>query len=89
MRFNTKYIEIKITGKPILIIDFIFHYIPLLFIVSKFKKINPSRTINYNLLSLPLLYLFLYDTKKIYGISPYYPIIILIIVFILNKKSNN
>lgn len=83
MRFNTKYVEIKITGKALLVLDFIFHYIPLLFIVSKFKKKKPSRKINNIYFILPLLYLFLYDTKKIYGIKPYYPLLIYIIITII------
>ena len=43
MRFNTDYIKIKITGKPLLLLDFIFHYIPLILILSKFKKHNPPK----------------------------------------------
>jgi len=83
MRFNTDYVEIKITGKPILLLDFMFHYIPLILILSKYKKNNPHRKINNYILSLPLIYLFLYDTKKIYGIQPYYPLLIYILIIIL------
>tara|TARA_B100001093_G_C26401987_1_gene831700 strand:+ start:104 stop:577 length:474 start_codon:yes stop_codon:yes gene_type:complete len=83
MLFNTKYIEIKITGKTLLFLDFIFHYIPLILIISKFKKLNPSRKKNYYILSLPFIYLLLFDTKRIYGIKPYFPLLIYIIIILL------
>ena len=70
-RTKTYSIDIIFKGKLLLLIDIIFHYIPLILVISYMFRnklsIVPNRNSMILCFMLPLTYFLLFDIKQVYG----------------------